>query len=140
MLFQPYHSRLTAGQIRDYLKDYPDHAPVRLDGGDDWSDGHTLYATKPKELYMPSQDSLSRRLGAAFADVAAGAVHVPSPSQLRALAHPDQNRPVSVHLTSTRPAHEEVCLTPEQALKFYGVPSAAYKPTPGGYPSAGARA
>ena len=130
MLFQPYHSSLTAGQIRDYLKDYPDHAPVRLYGGDDWTDGHTLYATKPKELYMPSQDSLSRRLGAAFNDVATGAVHVPSPSQLRALAHPDQNRPVSVHLTS-------IHLEGPQTGR---VSSAAYKPTPGGYPSAGARA
>lgn len=73
MLFQPYHSSLTAGQIREYLKDYPDHAPVVLDGGDDWSDGHELYATKPKELYMPSQDSLSRRLGPVFAEVAAKA-------------------------------------------------------------------
>ena len=58
---------------------------------------------------------LSHRLGDAFNYVAAGAVNVPSPAQLRTLAHPDQNRPVSVHLTSTRPAH-------------------------GGYPSAGARA
>ena len=73
MLFQPYHSVLTAGRIREYLKDYPDHAPVRLDGGDDWSDGHELYATKPKELYMPSQDSLSRRIGPAFAAAAVDA-------------------------------------------------------------------
>ena len=71
MLFQPYHESLTAGQIREYLKDYPDHAPVELDGGDDWSDGHTLCATKPKELYMISQDSLSRRLGPVFAEMAA---------------------------------------------------------------------
>lgn len=71
MLFQPYHSSLTAGQIREYLKDYPDHAPVVLGGGDDWSDGHELYATKPKEFYMPSQDSLSRRLGPVFAEMAA---------------------------------------------------------------------
>ena len=94
----------------------------------------------------PNKASLSLRLDAAFRDVAAGAVHVPSPPQLRALAHPDQKRPVSVHLTSTRPTHEEgVCLAPEQALKFYGVPSgrvssAAYTATHGGYPSAGARA
>ena len=88
----------------------------------------------------PYKTSIALRLDDAFRDVAEGVVHVPNPSQLRALAHPDQNRPVSVHLTSTRPAHEEVCLTPEQALKFYGVPSAAYKPTHGGYPSAGARA
>ena len=79
---------------------------------------------------------LSRRLGPVFAEQAAKA-----------------------QITSTRnlPAHEEVCLTPEQALKFYGVLSgaspqtgrvsaampaiaAAYKPTHGGYPSAGARA
>ena len=61
---------------------------------------------------------LSRRLGPVFAEQAA-----------------------QPKTTSTRnlPAHE-VCLTPEQALKFYVVPSAAYKPTHGGYPSAGTRA
>ena len=65
------------------------------------------------------QADLSRRLGPVFAEQAA-----------------------QPKTTSTRnlPAHEGVCLTPEQALKFYGVPSAAYKPTHGGYPSAGARA
>ena len=60
---------------------------------------------------------LSRRLGPVFAEQAA----LPK-------------------TTSNLPAHEEVCLTPEQAIKFYLVPSAAYKPTHGGYPSAGARA
>ena len=62
---------------------------------------------------------LSRRLGPVFAEQAA-----------------------QPKTTSTRnlPAHEEVCITPEQALKFYGVPSASYKPTHGGYPSSGARA
>lgn len=88
---------------------------------------------------------LTYRLDNAFKDVAAGAVHVPSPSQLRALVHPDQNRPVTVLLTSTRPAHEEVCPTPEQAPQTGRVSSAtpsiaAYKPTHGGYPSVGARA
>ena len=76
------------------------------------------------------QSDLSSRLNAAFNDVAAGAVNVPSPSQLRALTHPDQNRPVSVHLTSIR-------LDGPQTAR---VSSAAYKPTHGGYPSAGARA
>ena len=52
--------------------------------------------------------SLSRRFGDAFNDVAAGVVNVPNPAQLRVLVHPDQNRPVSVHLTSTRPASAEV--------------------------------
>ena len=73
---------------------------------------------------------LSRRLGPVFAELAA----LPKTNSARNL-----------------PANEEVCLTPEQALKFYGVlagaapqtgrvSSAAYKPTHGGYPSAGARA
>ena len=73
---------------------------------------------------------LSRRLGDAFNDVAAGAVNVPSPAQLRALAHPDQNRPVSVHLTSI---HLE-------GPQTGSVSSAAYKPTHGGYPDVKARA
>ena len=72
---------------------------------------------------------LSRRLGDAFNDVAAGAVNVPSPAQLRALAHPDQNRPSAVHLSCRE---VQVTSRPSQA--------AAYKPTHGGYPSAGARA
>ena len=55
--------------------------------------------------------SLSRRLGDAFNDVAAGVVNVPNPAQLRALVHPVQNRPVSVHLTSSRPASAEVCVS-----------------------------
>ena len=101
MLFQPYHSRLTAGQIRDYLKDYPDHAPVRLDGGDDWSDGHTLYATKPKELYMPSQDSLSRRLGPVFAEVAANAQQGPKSAQ-QGVENPNPMPALPKH---TKPAH-----------------------------------
>ena len=69
---------------------------------------------------------LSLRLDAAFRDVAAGVVDVPNPAQLRALAHPDKRRPVSVHLSS-RVSHP------------LGL-AADYKPTPGGYPSAGARA
>ena len=105
MLFQPYHSTLTAGKIREYLKDYPDHATVRLYGGDDWTDGHTLYATKPKELYMPSQDSLSRRLGPVFAEVAANAQQGPKSGQQ------------GVENPNPMPA-----------------PSKAYKPTHGGYP------
>ena len=68
--------------------------------------------------------SLSLRLGDAFNDVAAGAVNVPNPAQLRALAHPDQNRPVSVHLTSI----------PLDVPQTGRVSSAAYKPTHGGYP------
>lgn len=80
---------------------------------------------------------LSRRLGAAFADVAEGAVNVPNPAQLRALAHPDQNRPASVYLTSIhrdgpqtgpyRDAKEEVCVNLPT--------SASYKPSHGGYPT-----
>ena len=111
MLFQPYHTSLTAGQIREYLKDYPDHATVRLDGGDDWADGHTLYATKPKELYMPSQDSLSRRLGPVFAEVAAKAQPRMTTEQ-----HKDEYR--------ARPLDE----------RLQGSPAKAYKPSHGGYP------
>lgn len=67
---------------------------------------------------------LSRRLGPVFAEQAA---------QPKTTC--DRNLP----------AHEEVCLTPEQALEFYGVRwlcfiAAAHKPTHGGYPSEGARA
>lgn len=113
MLFQPYHSSLTAGQIREYLKDYPDHAPVVLDGGDDWSDGHELYATKPKELYMPSQDSLSRRLGPVFAEVAALATRGGKPGLARALEMAEANPQLA-------------------AIK---VPAKAYKPAHGGYPA-----
>lgn len=109
MLFQPYHESLTAGQIREYLKDYPDHAPVQLDGGDDWSDGHTLCTTKPKEFYMLSRDSLSRRLGPVFAELAAQAANA-------------QQGPKSgqqgVEKSQPMPA-----------------PSKAYKPTYGGYPA-----
>lgn len=113
MLFQPYHDRLTAGQIREYLKDYPDHAPVRLYGGDDWSDGHTLYATKPKELYMPSQDSLSRRLGPVFAEMAA---------QMSAQAANAQQGPKSGQQGVENP-------NPMPA------PSKAHKPANRGYPA-----
>jgi hypothetical protein len=114
MLFQPYHSSLPAGQIREYLKAYPDHAPVRLDGGDDWSDGHTLYATKPKELYMPSQESLSRRLGPVFAEVAAKAQPRMTMEQHKAEY---RARPV------------------EERLRGVGAsPAKEYKPTHGGYP------
>ena len=77
----------------------------------------------------PYKTSIALRLDAAFRDVAAGAVHVPSPSQLRAMAHPDPQRPVSVHLPS-----REVRIDSSPAI------AAAYKPTHGGYPSAGARA
>ena len=112
MLFQPYNRSLTAGQIREYLKDYPDHAPVQLDGGDDWSEGHELYATKPKELYMPSQDSLSRRLGPVFAEVAALAARGGEPGLDRAAEMAVANPQIA-------------------AIK---VPAKAYKPTHGGYP------
>lgn len=71
------------------------------------------------------QADLSRRLGPVFAEQA---------------AQPKTNS------TRNLPAHEEVCLTPEQAIKFYGVTTgrvsaaipaiaAAYKPTHGGYPT-----
>ena len=105
MLFQPYHESLTAGQIREYLKDYPDHAPVVLD----WSDGYELYATKPKELYMLSQDSLSRRLGPVFAEIAAQAANA-------------QQGPKSGQQGVENP-------NPMPA------PSKAYKPAHGGYPA-----
>ena len=105
MLFQPYGRTLAVGQIREYLRDYPDHAPVRLDGGGDWDDGHELYATKPKELYMPSQDSLSRRLGPVFAEVAANAQQGLKSGQQ------------GVENPNPMPA-----------------PAKAYKPTHGGYP------
>jgi hypothetical protein len=65
---------------------------------------------------------LSLRLDDAFRDVAAGVVDVPTPAQLRTLAHPNKHRPVSVHLPSRE------------------VPSAAYKPTHGGYPDVKAQA
>lgn len=101
MLFQPYHESLTAGQIREYLKDYPDHAPVQLGGGDDWSDGHKLYATKPKELYMPYQDSLSRRLGPVFAEVAANAQQGPKSAQ-QGVENPN---PMPAPAKANKPAH-----------------------------------
>ena len=65
------------------------------------------------------KSDLSRRLGPVFAELAA-----------------------QPKTTSTRnlPANEEVCLTPEQAINFYGMPSAAYKPTHGGYPNVKAKA
>lgn len=83
------------------------------------------------------QADLSRRLDSVFAEQAAQSeravrrrvFHVPSPSQLRAMAHPDPQRPVSVHLPS-----REVRIDSSPAI------AAAYKPTHGGYPSAGARA
>lgn len=105
MLFQPYGRTLTVGQIREYLRDYPDHAPVELAGGDDWSDGHELCTIKPKEFYMLSQDSLSRRLGPVFAEVAANAQQGPKSGQQ------------GVENPNPMPA-----------------PSKAYKPTHGGYP------
>ena len=109
MLFQRYGDSLTAGQIREYLKDYPDHAPVMLGGGDDWSDGHELYTIKPKEFYVLSRDSLSRRLGPVFAEMAAQAANAqqgPKPGQQ------------GVENTNPMPA-----------------PSKAYKPAHGGYPA-----
>ena len=41
-LFQPYHRLLTIGEILDLFKDRPRETLVRLDGGGDWDDGHTL--------------------------------------------------------------------------------------------------
>ena len=124
MLFQPYHESLTAGQIREYLKDYPDHAPVVLDGGDDWSHGHELYATKPKEFYMPSQDSLSRRLGPVFAEVAAKAQPRMTMEQHKAECH-------------ARPIEDSLHGAAALALRG-GKPglaaALAYKPAHGGCP------
>ena len=109
MLFQRYGDSLTAGQIREYLKDHPDHAPVQLDGGDDYSDGHELYTIKPKEFYMLSRDSLSRRLGPVFAEIAAQAANA-------------QQGPKSGQQGVENP-------NPMPA------PSKAYKPAHGGYPA-----
>ena len=109
MLFQRYGDSLTVGQIREYLKDYPDHAPVVLDGGDDYSDGHELYTIKPKEFYMLSRDSLSRRLGPVFAEMAAQAANA-------------QQGPKSGQQGVENP-------NPMPA------PSKAYKPAHGGYPA-----
>ena len=64
-----------------------------------------LYATTPKELYMPSQDSLSRRLGPVFAEVAALAQQGPKSGQQ------------GVENPNPMPA-----------------PAKAYKPSHGGYP------
>ena len=113
MLFQPYHESLTAGQIREYLKDYPDYAPVQLGGGDDWPDGHILYATKPKEFYMLSRDSLSRRLGPVFAEMAA---------QMEAQAANAQQGPKSGQQGVENP-------------NPMPTPSKADKPAHGGYPA-----
>ena len=41
-LYHAYHERLTAGQIREYLKDAKDEDEVELSGGDDWSDSYSL--------------------------------------------------------------------------------------------------
>ena len=62
---------------------------------------------------------LSRRLGPVFAEQAAQPKTTSDRNQL---------------------ANEEVCLTPEQAIKYYEVSSAANKPTHGGYPDVKARA
>ena len=78
----------------------------------------------------PYKTSIALRLDDAFRAVAAGIVSVPNPAQLRTLAHPNKRRPVRVHLTSI---HRE---GPHAGR----VSSAAYNPTHGGYPSAGARA
>lgn len=88
--------------------------------------------------------NLSHRLDAAFDDVAAGAVNVPSPAQLRALAHPDQNRPTSVYLTSIHldgPYAAPVATT-EGLLERWNRLRAedAAKPAHGGYPTVKAAA
>lgn len=72
-----------------------------------------LYATKPKELYMPSQDSLSRRLGPVFAEMAA---------QMGAQAANAQQGPKSGQQGVGNP-------NPMPA------PSEAHKPAHGGYPA-----
>ena len=77
----------------------------------------------------PYKTSLALRLDDAFQAVAAGIVNVPNPAQLRALAHPNKYRPASVHLSC-----RGVGINASPAI------AAAYKPTHGGYPSAGARA
>lgn len=84
-----------------------------MDGGDDWSNGYELYATKPKELYMPSQDSLSRRLGPVFAEVAAKAQPRMTMEQHKAEY---RSRPL------------------DERLGVVASPAKAYKPTHGGYP------
>ena len=104
MLFQPYHESLTAGQIREYLKDHPDHAPVKLGGGDDFTDGHELYTIKPKEFYMLSRDSLSRRLGPVFAEMATQAANAqqgPKSGQ-QGVENPS---PMPAHSKAYKPAH-----------------------------------
>lgn len=123
MLFQPYYESLTAGQIREYLKDHPDHAPVKLRGGDDWSDGHELYTIKPKEFYRLSRDSLSRRLGPVFAEAAAKAQPHMTMEQ-----HKDEYR--------SRPLSESLRVVFAEAAGI-GKPSPthAYRPTHGGYPA-----
>lgn len=113
MLFQPYGRTLTVGQIREYLQDYPDHAPVQLDGGDDWSEGHELNAPIPKEFYMHSQDSLSRRLGPVFAEIAAKAQPSMTMEQHKAEY---RSRPL------------------DERLGVVASPAKAHKPTHGGYP------
>lgn len=116
MLFQRYGDSLTAGQIREYLKDHPDHAPVKLEGGDDYSDGHELYTIKPKEFYMLSRDSLSRRLGPVFAEVAA------KPTEAQLQAEP------------WRAGTGDDMLQPWLKQVQANALSKAYKPAHGGYP------
>ena len=41
-LGQPYGEHLTAGAIRALLAELADDAPVFLDGGGDYDDGHTI--------------------------------------------------------------------------------------------------
>ena len=68
-----------------------------------------LCATKPKELYMPSQDSLSRRLGPVFAEAALEAQEGTKTGQ----EAPQKAAPMA---------------TPQPAI------ARAYKPSHGGYP------
>ena len=117
MLFQPYHSSLTAGQIREYLKAYPDHAPVELDGGDDWAGGHSLRATHPKEIYMPTRDYLSRRLGPEFAALAVGE------------AVDSTDKPGCPEWSTPVPLPAGWGTSPRRAPT-----AASYKPAHGGYP------
>lgn len=138
MLFQPYHSTLTAGQIREYLKDYPDHAEVELAGGDDWADGHSLHVLYPEKVYRPARDHLSRRIGPAFADLAEAAgspVDRPAGDEYTPAPLPDRLRPPWL-LPKAAPLPAGWGTSPRRAPKAarHEPTSASYKPAHGGYP------
>lgn len=104
--------------------------------GDDWSDGHELYATKPKELYMPSQDSLSRRLGPVFAEVAAQAQPRVTMEQHKAeyRARPLSERLHRVFAEVAVLRRRVDMLAASTQPDFKPCPAKAYKPAHGGYP------